>query len=50
MDTRNCSKMVSSSKKRLGERMLVAEKGETIVGINGIISERNSGKGGSSPE
>jgi len=42
--------MVSSSKKRLGERMLVAEKGETIAGINGIISERNSGKGGSSPE
>jgi len=25
--------------------MLVAEKEEKIVGINGIISERNSGKG-----
>ena len=33
------------SKKRLGAKMLVAEKGEKIVGINGIISERNSGKG-----
>ena len=33
------------SKKRLGAKMLVAEKEEKIVGINGIISERNSGKG-----
>jgi len=32
------------SKKRLGAKILVAEK-EKIVGINGIISERNSGKG-----
>jgi len=33
------------SKKRLGAKMLVAEKEEKIVGVNGIISERNSGKG-----
>ena len=33
------------SRKRLGAKMLVAEKGEKIVGLNGIISERNSGKG-----
>jgi len=33
------------SKKRLGAKMLVAEKEEKIVGFNGIISERNSGKG-----
>ena len=32
------------SKKRLGAKMLVAEKEEKIVGMNGIISERNSGK------
>ncbi len=33
------------SKKRLGAKMLVAEMEEKIVGINGIISERNFGKG-----
>jgi|SRR5712664_344567 len=33
------------SKKRLGAKMLVVETGGKIVGINGIISERNSGKG-----
>jgi GNAT superfamily N-acetyltransferase len=33
------------SKKRLGAKMFVAEKEEQIVGINGTISERNSGKG-----
>jgi GNAT superfamily N-acetyltransferase len=33
------------SKKRLGAKMLVTEKEEKIVGVNGIISERNSGKG-----
>ncbi|OLD12642.1 MAG: hypothetical protein AUI50_01850 [Crenarchaeota archaeon 13_1_40CM_2_52_14] len=33
------------SKKRLGAKMLVVEINEKIVGINGIISERNSGKG-----
>ena len=39
------AKWFLDSKKRLGARMLVAEKEEKIVGINGIISERNSGKG-----
>lgn len=33
------------SKKRLGAKMLIVETGGKIVGINGIISERNSGKG-----
>jgi GNAT superfamily N-acetyltransferase len=33
------------SKKRLSAKMLVTEKEEKIVGVNGIISERNSGKG-----
>lgn len=33
------------SKKRLGARMLVAEKDGKIIGINGLTSERNSGKG-----
>jgi GNAT superfamily N-acetyltransferase len=33
------------SRIRLGAKMLVAEKEKKIVGINGIISERNSGKG-----
>jgi GNAT superfamily N-acetyltransferase len=33
------------SKKRLGAKMLVVEMDGRIVGINGIISERNSGKG-----
>ncbi len=33
------------SKKRLGAKMLVAEKEEKIVGMNGIISESNSGNG-----
>ena len=33
------------SKKRLGAKMLVVETDGKIVGINGIISERNSGKG-----
>ena len=33
------------SKKRLGAKMLVVETRGKIVGINGIISERNSGKG-----
>jgi len=33
------------SKKRLGAKMLLAEREEKVVGINGIISERSSGKG-----
>lgn len=33
------------SKKRLGAKMLVVEEHDVMVGINGIISERNSGKG-----
>jgi GNAT superfamily N-acetyltransferase len=33
------------SKKRLGAKMLVVETDGKIVGINGIISERNSSKG-----
>ena len=33
------------AKKRLGAKMLIAETDGRIVGINGTISERNSGKG-----
>ena len=39
------AKLFLDSKKRLGAKMLLAEEREMIVGINGIISERNSGKG-----
>jgi len=41
----SAAKWFLDSKKRLGAKMLVAEEQEMIVGINGIISERNSGKG-----
>jgi GNAT superfamily N-acetyltransferase len=41
----SAAKWFLDSKKRLGAKMLVAEKEEKIIGINGIISERNSGKG-----
>jgi GNAT superfamily N-acetyltransferase len=38
--------MFLDSKKRLGgAKMLVVETARKLVGINGIISERNSGKG-----
>jgi GNAT superfamily N-acetyltransferase len=33
------------AKKRLGAKMLVVETDGEVVGINGVISERNSGKG-----
>ncbi len=39
------AKWFLDSKKRLGAKMVLAEEREMIVGINGIISERNSGKG-----
>ncbi len=39
------AKWFLDSKRRLGAKMLLAEEREMIVGINGIISERNSGKG-----
>ncbi len=41
----SAAKWFLDSKKRLGAKMLVAEMEEQIVGINGIISERNSGIG-----
>jgi len=41
----SAAKWFLDSKKRLGAKMLVAEEQEVIVGINGIISETNSGKG-----
>lgn len=41
----SAAKWFLDSKKRLGAKMLIAEKQEMIVGVNGIISERNSGKG-----
>jgi len=39
------AKWFLDSKKRLSAKMLVAESSRKIVVINGIISERNSGKG-----
>ncbi len=41
----SAGKWFLDSKKRLGAKMLVAEMGRKIVGTNGIISEKNSGKG-----
>ncbi|SRR6266567_5912752 len=41
----SAAKWFLDSKKRLGARMLVAGKDEKIVGVNGIICEKNSGKG-----
>ncbi len=41
----SAGKWFLDAKKRLGAKMLIVEAGGKIVGINGIISERNSGKG-----
>jgi GNAT superfamily N-acetyltransferase len=41
----SAAKWFLDSKIRLGAKMLVAEEQGVIVGLNGIISERNSGMG-----
>ena len=41
----SAAKWFLDSKKRLGAKMLVVEEQDMIVGVNGIISETNSGKG-----
>ncbi|OLE70505.1 hypothetical protein AUF78_06530 [archaeon 13_1_20CM_2_51_12] len=41
----SAAKWFLDSKKRLGTKMLVPEQQEVIVGVNGIFSEKNSGKG-----